>query len=135
MFWKFVVGVLLLPSCLGFEIATASIPKSKELATPVQLTQVIDGEVNSLAQDEEVDSGKLKHHRRYYKRHRHYSRYRKCPRYRAYRRRNYHYQNAHYRRRHYYGNGYSYPTRVNYHRHPNYYYKRHYNRHRYYYHH
>lgn len=73
MFWKFVVSVLLLPSCLGFEITAASRPKSKELGSPVQQTQANQNALNSLPQDvreylsiqgQEANTAELKHTKR-----------------------------------------------------------------------
>ncbi|MFN6567546.1 hypothetical protein [Dendronalium sp. ChiSLP03b] len=120
MFWKFVIGVLLLPSCLGLEIATASqknglqmLPTSEESSTLTLQTKANQDVVNSLPnsvreyssnqEDWEADTEKVKHRRyRHYKRHRRYYRHhrRYHQRYRNYhRRRLYYRQNIHYRRR------------------------------------
>lgn len=123
MFWKFAIGVLLLPSCLGLEIAAASqknqlqmLPISEELETVVVQTKPNDDVVNfltnsvrqhsSIQEEGETDTEKLKHRRyNHYKRHRRYYRHyrrRHHPRYRNYHRRRYYYhQNIHYRRRYY----------------------------------
>ncbi|MBR8838117.1 MAG: hypothetical protein DSM106950_29985 [Stigonema ocellatum SAG 48.90 = DSM 106950] len=78
MFWKFLVSVLLLPSCLGFEIAAASIKnevqtlsKSEELTLPMQQTEAnqdvvnsslfSDREYSSIPRDQQAVSRELKH--------------------------------------------------------------------------
>ncbi|WP_156818259.1 hypothetical protein [Mastigocladopsis repens] len=88
MLWKFIVSVLLLPSCLGFEIAAASLQKgvqtqSKSEEMGAQVAQI--REDSSTQIDWETDPEQLKHHkyhhhkprhhkprRRYYRRHRAY---------------------------------------------------------------
>ncbi len=149
MFWKFVVGALVLPGCLGLEIAAASLgkdninirPKSEELELSLAKTQNRQDVDQPLAQTtkessnipvtQEVDTKQLTEgadipikisHRRYYRR--------PCYRRRYYRRRYYrrrrYYHPAYYRRRRY--------RRHRYHRH----YHRHYYRRghrRYHYHH
>ncbi len=58
MFWKFVVGALVLPGCLGLEIAAASLgkdnvnilPKSEELELSLAKTQDYKDVDHTLAQ-------------------------------------------------------------------------------------
>ncbi|WP_414572916.1 hypothetical protein [Nostoc sp. CCY 9925] len=120
MFWKFVISVLLLPTCLGLEIAAASeknelqmLLNSEELSTPIVQTANQDivnylpnsvTEYSSVPKDSEADTEKLKHrkYRRYHRRHRRYYRHRRQyhQRYRNYyRQRLYYQQNIYYRRR------------------------------------
>lgn len=124
MFWKFIVSALLLPSCLGFEIAAASLqkgiqtqPKTEELG--VQVAQI--GDDSSIQTNWEADTEQLKHYkyqhhhnpRRYYRYHRHCSQgYRQ-----HYRRGYYHPQNIYYRRRYdnqqeYYPSGQNHPDSI-----------------------
>ena len=90
MLWKFVVGTLVLPCCLGFETASATLRKVQIPAQP---------EIELISVDEQADVGetvpainqndyKISHHRRRDRKRRHYKR-------RNYQRRNY---NQHYRR-------------------------------------
>ncbi|BAZ24876.1 hypothetical protein NIES4073_57760 [Kalymmatonema gypsitolerans NIES-4073] len=144
MFWKFIVSALLLPSCLGFEIAAASLqkgvqtqPEAEELKA--QVAQI--GDDPSIQTDWEADTEQLKHHKHhhYHKPRRRYSRpHRPCPQsYRQhYRRGSYHPQYIHYRRGHgnhhrYYRHGQNHPDYIydrdlyrnpyRYHRHGRYY--------------
>ncbi|MBW4626934.1 MAG: hypothetical protein KME49_15880 [Brasilonema octagenarum HA4186-MV1] len=106
MFWKFVISALLLPSCLGLEVATASVQKGiktqlnyEELGT--QVAQVEDN--LSTQTDWETDTEQLKHHkhRHHYKTRRSYRHRRPCSQSnRSYYRRGYHPQYIDYRRRH-----------------------------------
>ena len=121
MFWKLVISILLLPSCLGFEIATASeknrlqiLPTLENLDVPVVQRKSNQDVVNSfgnsvreyssIEEDRQGDTEKLKHrrHRYHYRRHRRYYRHRRQyhQRYRNYyRHRLYYPQNIHDRRR------------------------------------
>ena len=117
MFWKFVVGALVLPGCLGLEIATASLgkdntnilPKSEEVELSLAKTQnykdveqplpQTTSESSTIVNTEQLTEGAdmpLKiSHRRYYRR--------PCYRRRRYRRHHYrrrYYHPAYYRRRH-----------------------------------
>ncbi len=97
MLWKFVVGTLVLPCCLGLETASAALRKDVQI--PIQFEQL---ELLS-TQSEEVDAGeaipainqndyKISHHKRRYRKRHHYKR-------RQYQRRNYHpnYRRVNYR--------------------------------------
>lgn len=121
MFWKFVISVLLLPTCLGLEIAAASeknelqmLQSSEELSTAIVQKQsnqnILNSwqnsvtEYSSVPQDSEVDSEKLKHrkYRRYHRRHRRYYRHRRHYRQwhrNYYRQRIYYPEDIYYRRR------------------------------------
>ncbi|BAZ49433.1 hypothetical protein NIES4103_20450 [Nostoc sp. NIES-4103] len=115
MFWKLVISILLLPSCLGFEIATASeknslqtLPTPENLDLSVVQTKANQDEVNYFANsvegDWQADAEKLKDrkHRHHYRRHRRYYRYRRQyhQRYRNYNRHQPYYpENIYYRRR------------------------------------
>lgn len=120
MFWKFVVGALVLPGCLGLEIATASLgkdntnilPKSEELELSLAKTQdykdvetplsQTTSESSTIPAKQEVDTKQVTEgadmplkisHRRYYRR--------PCYRRRRYRRNYYRrrrYHPAYYRR-------------------------------------
>jgi Ni/Co efflux regulator RcnB len=119
VFRKFVISVLLLPACLGFEIATASqknelqvLPTSEQSSALTVQTKANKNEGNSLAnavteyssipEDWESDTEKVKHRRyHHYKRYRRYYRHhrRYYQRYRNYHLRRYYYpQNIYYRR-------------------------------------
>ena len=125
MFWKFVISVLLLPSCLGLEIATASptnesqmLLKSEELSSVgqtqadqdvVKSLPLIVAESNPTQEDLETERENLnnkqyhhyyKNHRCYYRRHRSHHR-----RYRYYHHRGY-YPRYHHRRRYYHRSRY-----------------------------
>lgn len=142
MLWKFIVSALLLPSCLGFEIAAASLQKgvqtqqkSEELKAQVaQIRESSSIHANSEADTEQLKHTKYRHHhkprRRYYRRYRpqgyksHYRRRVHQPQYIHYRRRHhnqhryyhqggYHPQYIHYQRR--------YENRYRYYRHGRYY--------------
>lgn len=125
MFWKFIVSALVLPSCLGFEIAAASLqkgvqtqPKPEELKA--QVAQI--GDDSSIQTDWEADTEQLKHHKyqhHHKPRRRYYNRHRPCPQgYRQhYRRGSYHPQYIHYRRRYnnhqrYYRHGQNHPDYI-----------------------
>ncbi|NMG21322.1 hypothetical protein, partial [Brasilonema bromeliae] len=59
MFWKFVISALLLPCCLGLEVATASVQKGIQTQLNYEKlgTQVAQIEDNSLTQaDWETDT-------------------------------------------------------------------------------
>ncbi|MGB3652356.1 MAG: hypothetical protein WBA41_14225 [Rivularia sp. (in: cyanobacteria)] len=92
MLWKFVVGILVLPCCLGLETASATLRK-------VQIPAQPEIELLSPQSEEEANVGetipainqqdyKISHHRRRDRKQHHYKR-------RNYQRRNY---NQHYRR-------------------------------------
>lgn len=109
MFWKFVISILLLPSCLGLEIAAAleknelhMLPISEELSAPVIQTNANQNLLNSLyssvTKDLQADTKNLKH--RKYRRHYHRFRRQYHQRYRNYyHERLYSPQNIYYRRR------------------------------------
>ncbi len=156
MFWKFVVGALVLPGCLGLEIAAASLgkdnveilPKSEKLELSLAKTQdyKVDHSLtpttresstipaNQEANTEQLKEGadiplKISHrYRRYYRR--------PCYRRRRYRRNYYrrrrYYHPAYYRRRRYRRHRYHRHYHRHYYRrgHRRYYYRhRHYHRH------
>ncbi len=141
MFWKFLVSVLILPSCLGFDIAAASIKNgvqtvpSEELDLPTQQIKVNRDVVNSLVFPikesssiqgvQEADTGQLRqitYQYPYLIAHQYYS-HRPCLQGRRYYIRGYFYpEYADYHRSYYHNNGY--------YRHRNYYPQ--YYRHRYY---
>lgn len=132
IFWKFAIGALVLPGCLGLEVASASI--TREVGKQSQQQQIdqnllelsekpeieyLSLEVESQVDGEEAEQIKrnYKHYHRK-KRHRYYKRpcrtrrtyYRpKKVHYRKRRSRKYHYNNINYRRypkkhhNHYYG--------------------------------
>ncbi|MGH7999989.1 MAG: hypothetical protein ACREPR_11305 [Brasilonema sp.] len=113
MFWKFIVSALVLPSCLGLEVATASLQKEVQTQPNYEelRTQVAQIEDDSLTQaDWETDAEQLKHHkhRHHYKsRRRNYRHHRRCPQgYRSHEPRRYRPQYIHYRRRHHNDNRY-----------------------------
>lgn len=66
MFWKFVISALLLPSCLGLEVATASVQKGIQTQPNYETlgTQVAQIEDHSLTQENwETDAEQLKNHK------------------------------------------------------------------------
>ncbi|MFH7030386.1 MAG: hypothetical protein ACHBN1_34775 [Heteroscytonema crispum UTEX LB 1556] len=109
MFWKFVVGALLLPICLGFEPATAfvnnkvdSLPHSENLTLLAGNIQTQSREYTSIPDNQEGDVGELedtqdKHH--YKRSRRHYHRYQECPQSDYSRRRDRNYHNGNYYQR------------------------------------
>ena len=118
MFWKLVISILLLPSCLGFEIATASeknrlqmLPTPENLDLTVVQTNANQDEVNyfansvreysSIEEDRQGDTEKLKHrkHRHHYRRYRRYPRQYHQRNRNYYRRQRYYPENIYYRRR------------------------------------
>ena len=137
MFWKFLVSVLILPSCLGFEIAAASIKNgvqtlpSEELGLSPQQTKANRDVVNSslfpikgsssIQGDREADTEELRHTNyqhpyllahRYYQNsclqgHRYYLRGYYYPESAGYNRQYYH-NNRYYRHRNYYPQYYRY---------------------------
>jgi hypothetical protein len=141
MFWKFVVSALLLPTCLGFEPATAfisnkvdSLPHSENSTLLAGNIQTQSQEYTSIPDNREGDVGELedtqdKHH--YKRSRRHYRRNQQCPQ-SHYRRRDRNYHNGNYyqrvnHRRYYnpyqnYYNG-NYYQRVNHHRYDHPYYQ------------
>ena len=83
MFWKFVISALLLPSCLGLEVATASVQKEIQTQPNYEKlgTQVAQIKDNSLTQEDwETDAEQLKNHKHHhYKTRRYYRYHRPCP--------------------------------------------------------
>ncbi|MEO1764097.1 MAG: hypothetical protein AAFR83_19555 [Cyanobacteria bacterium J06629_18] len=119
MLWKFVVGTLVLPCCLGFEAASATLRKDVSMSVGSEKLELLSTEsekavkVGETIPTIEDNDFKISHHtRRYRKRHyykrRHYQRRNYHPSYRRVRYRNYYEDCPDYRRR-----------RSNYH--PNYY--------------
>ncbi len=87
MLWKFVVGTLVLPCCLGLETASAALRKDVQIPTQFEQLELLS------TQSEEVDAGeaipainqndyKISHHKRRDRKRHHYKR-------RNYQRRNY----------------------------------------------
>ena len=131
MFWKLLISILLLPSCLGFEVASASIknevptlPKSEELESisQKQVNQNVVSllptltEYSSISSDRKADISELQyktlnqpaliaHH------------YRDCD-HQGYYRHSYYSYHHYYRpqRERYYLRGYFYPENAQYHR-------------------
>ncbi|MBW4594707.1 MAG: hypothetical protein KME46_17795 [Brasilonema angustatum HA4187-MV1] len=97
MFWKFVISALLLPSCLGLEVATASV--QKEIQTQPNYEKL--GTQVAQQEDWETDAEQLKNHKHHhYKTRRYYRYHRPCPQsYRSYYRRGHHPEYIDYRRR------------------------------------
>ncbi len=127
MFWKVVISILLLPTCLGLEIATASetnelqmLLSSEELNTSIVQTKpnqdILNSLPNSVAKDSEADTEKLKHrkYRRHHRRHRRYYRHRRRyhQRYRNYYRQRLYYPEDIYYRRRYHNRYRNYHQRV-----------------------
>ncbi|MBW4666181.1 MAG: hypothetical protein KME60_01765 [Cyanomargarita calcarea GSE-NOS-MK-12-04C] len=115
-YWKFAIGTLLLPVCLGFETAYGKDGVQNQLAAQIQVdTSVVNSpnllfKVDSSIKNQEANTDALEHanyyahhcncgssHRRRYRPRRHYSR-------RNYHPQRHHYQNIYYQhpRRHYY---------------------------------
>lgn len=120
MFWKFVVGVLLLPTCLGFEIAAASMSQSEKLADTVQNIHKDENYIKfaSIPTDEHNDSEPLlqtKYEHDYQISHRYY-RHRSCPHHRYYSHGVYHPEYVDYYRRDRHENWHYHPHYYNYHR-------------------
>lgn len=131
-YWKFAIGTLLLPVCLGFETAYGKDGVENQLAAQIQVhTSVVNSQnlqatADSSINNREADTDALKHanyyahhcncgssHRRHYRPRRHYSR-------QNYRPQRHHYQNIHYQhpRRHHShcNNGGNRLSYINYHR-------------------
>jgi len=157
MFRKFLVSLLILPSCLGFDLAAASLknevqtlPKSFELGLPTQKTQANQNAVNfspfpvkehsSIQGDQEANTEEvkqIKYEHPYQIAHEYYYHHRACSHYRYYHHRYYHpdYVDYRYHYHHeYYYSRYYHPDYVDYryHYYHEYYYPRYYHNNGYY---
>lgn len=95
MLWKFVIGTLVLPCCLGVETASAALRKDIQIQIQPEL-ELLSPESEEINPGETIPAinqdYKISHHRRRSRKHHHYKR-------RNYQRRNYHpnYRRVNYR--------------------------------------
>lgn len=91
MLWKFVVGTLVLPCCLGIETASATLRKDVSMSVGSEKLELLTS-AGETAPTINQNDFKISHHKRRYRKRHHYKR-------RHYQRRNYHpnYQRIHYR--------------------------------------
>ncbi|MEM1392010.1 MAG: hypothetical protein AAGG00_01695 [Cyanobacteria bacterium P01_H01_bin.150] len=98
MLWKFVVGTLVLPCCLGLETASATLRKDVQMSVGSEKLELLSTESEQLINAGEAipvinqNNFKISHHKRRYRQRHHYKR-------RRYQRRNYHpnYRRVNYR--------------------------------------
>jgi len=98
MLWKFIVGTLVLPCCLGLETASAALRKDVSMSVGSEKLELLSTEseqaVNAGEEKPAINQNDLKisHHKRRYRKRHHYKR-------RHYQRRNYHpnYRRVNYR--------------------------------------
>ncbi len=96
MLWKFIVGTLVLPCCLGLETASAAIKRDVQITAQSEQLELLstDEEINAEEAIPAINQNdyKISHHKRRYRKRNHYKR-------RHYQRRNYHpnYRRVNYR--------------------------------------
>ena len=90
MLWKFVVGTLVLPCCLGIETASATLRKDVSMSVSSEKLELLTNAGETTPAINQNDF-KISHHKRRYRKRHHYKR-------RHYQRRNYYpkYQRIHY---------------------------------------
>lgn len=90
MLWKFLIGTLVLSSCLGIEAVSATSLKGVEIPSRYEGLELLSNESEQLGTEEK--NYKISHHKRRYRKRHHYKR-------RTYQRRNYHpnYRRVNYR--------------------------------------
>ena len=91
MLWKFVVGTLVLPCCLGIETASATLRKDVSMSVSSEKLELMSNAGETTPAINQNDF-KISHHKRRYRKRHHYKR-------RHYQRRNYHpnYRRVNYR--------------------------------------